>query len=188
MQSIKNWSKKLAFINWNQMRKFIFIGLLLITSLSIQAQSKYGHINLGNLISELPEAQAANSDLEAFQNQMIARGQEMAAAFKIDYDAVVKKVQAGLLTPVQQQEQQTILEKEQQKIALYERQIQVDVAKKRDELLEPIVSAAQAAISAVAKEKGLQFVFDTSIYGAIMYAAESEDIMELVKAKLAASK
>ena len=70
----------------------------------------------------------------------------------------------------------------------YERQIQADVAGKRDELLEPIVTSAQEAIAAVAKEKGLLLVFDTSVYGAIMYAADTEDIMESVKAKMAANK
>ena len=169
------------------MRKFIFIGLLLITSLSIQAQSKYGHINLGNLISELPEAQAANSELEAFQKQLVAKGQTMALAFQKDYETFTTAVQSGNLPPVKQQEQQTVLEQKQQEIMAYERQIQADVAQKRDMLLEPIVASAQAAITAVAKEKGLLLVFDTSMYGAIMYAADSEDIMESVKAKLAAS-
>lgn len=169
------------------MRKFIFIGLLLITSLSIQAQSKYGHINLGNLISELPKAQAANSDLEAFQAQLITKGQAMATEFQKDYEAFAAAVQGGTLTPVIQQGQQAVLEQKQQEIMAYERQIQADVAQKRNELLEPIVTAAQEAIAAVAKEKGLLLVFDTSIYGAIMYAADTEDIMEAVKAKLAAS-
>ncbi len=168
------------------MRKFIFISLLLITSLGIQAQ--YGHINLGNLISELPEAQAANSELEAYQKQLVAKGQEMADAFQKDYQAFATAVQGGTLTPVKQQEQQAALEQKQQEIMAYERQIQADVAAKRDELLQPIVAGAQEAIAAVAKEKGLLLVFDTSIYGAIMYADDTEDIMELVKAKLAASK
>ena len=54
----------------------------------------------------------------------------------------------------------------------------------RNEMLKPIVARAQTAIDEVAKENGYVMVFDTSIFGAIMYAKDTEDIMPLVKAKL----
>jgi len=166
------------------MRKLVFISFLLLASLSMQAQAKYAHINLGNLVSEMPAAVAANTQLEDFQKELIKTGEALAVDFQKDYEAFVKAVQGGTLTPVQQQNQQTALEKKQQEIVAFEQQIRVSVSEKRDELLQPIVVSAQQAIEDVAKENNIQLVFDTSIFGAIMFAAETEDIMDLVKAKL----
>ena len=166
------------------MRKLIFIGLLLLTSLGTQAQTQYAHINMGNLISDMPAAQAANAELEVFQKELIAKGEAMAAAFQEEYVAFAKAVQGGTLPPVKQQEQQAVLEQKQQDIMAYEQQIGVDINKKRDELLQPIIEKAQKAIADVARENNIQLVFDTSIFGAIMFAAESEDLMPKVKAKL----
>ena len=51
-------------------------------------------------------------------------------------------------------------------------------------MLEPIVARAESAISEVAKENGYVMIFDTSVFNAVMYAQETEDIMPLVKKKL----
>lgn len=166
------------------MRKLVFIGFLLLASLSIQAQAKYGHINLGNLISEMPAANAANAELETLQNSLIAEGEAMAITFQKDYEAFAADAQGGVLTPIEQQNRQAALEKKQQEIIAFEQKIRNDVGVKREELLQPIVESAQLAIETVAKENNIQLVFDTSIFGAIMFAAESEDITSLVKAKL----
>lgn len=166
------------------MKNLIFIAFLLLTSVGLQAQTKSAHINLGNLISEMPEAIAANSELEAYQGQLISKGEDMAKAFETDYIAFANAVQSGSLPPVEQQQQQQTLEAKQQEILAYEQQIIQLVDQKRAELLSPIIKKAQDAIDAVAKEQSIQLVFDTSIFGTIMYAADSEDIMPLVKAKL----
>ncbi|PSR14357.1 MAG: hypothetical protein DA408_19060 [Bacteroidetes bacterium] len=166
------------------MRNFLlFSAFLLIGLTSIQAQ-RYGHLNLGNLISVMPEAVAANDSLKMIQEAMVAKGEEMAAQFKQDYIKFATDVKAGNLTPKVQQEQEESLSKRQQELGSLEQIIGQAIEQKRNELLAPILERAQDAIKAVAQENGYQFVFDTSIFGAIMFAEESEDLMPLVKAKL----
>jgi len=166
------------------MRNFLlFSAFLLIGLTSIQSQ-RYGHLNLGNLISVMPEAVAANDSLKMIQEAMVAKGEEMAAQFKQDYIKFATDVKAGNLTPKVQQEQEESLSKRQQELGSLEQIIGQAIEQKRNELLAPILERAQDAIKAVAQENGYQFVFDTSIFGAIMFAEESEDLMPLVKAKL----
>ncbi|MEN9523226.1 MAG: hypothetical protein RL065_1603, partial [Bacteroidota bacterium] len=57
------------------------------------------------------------------------------------------------------------------------------VAAKKEELYNPILKKADAAIKDVAKKNGFAYIFDTSM-GAFLYAQESDNIMELVKKEL----
>lgn len=167
------------------MKKILLVSTLFLATLAtLVAQERYGHLNLGNLIAQMPEAVAANDSLEIMQAGMVAQGEAMAAQFQRDAAEFIKQVQGGTLTPVQQQEQQTALEKRQLEIQNFEQVIVQSIEASRNEMLNPIVTRAQNAIEAVAKENGFVMVFDTSIFGAIMYAEESEDIMDLVKAEL----
>lgn len=167
------------------MKKIILLGAVFVVSLvSLRAQELYGHLNFGNLIAQMPQAVAANDSLEIMQATMVATGETMAQQFQRDATAFIKAVQGGGLTPVKQQEQQAALEKRQAEIQNYEQVIINTIGKKRNEMLKPIVARAQTAIDEVAKENGYVMVFDTSIFGAIMYAKDTEDIMPLVKAKL----
>lgn len=166
------------------MKKILLLSTLLIGLLSLQAQDRYGYLNFGNLIAQMPEATLANDSLEIMQATMVATGETMAQQFERDATAFVKKVQAGVLTQIQQQNQQAALEKRQLEIQNFEQVIINTIGAKRNEMLAPIIERAQAAIDEVAEENNLVMVFDTSIFGAIMYASETEDIMALVKAKL----
>ena len=167
------------------MRKLIALAACLCIGLiSLQAQDRYGHLNLGNLISLMPEAAEADQKLEAYQDSLVTAGEAIANQFQQDYVAYITAVQEGTLTPVEQQEQVLVLDQRQQQLATLEQQILQAVQVRRNVLLEPIVNTAMAAIDEVAKENGFKLVFDTSIFNTVMYAAESEDLMPLVMAKL----
>jgi outer membrane protein len=58
-----------------------------------------------------------------------------------------------------------------------------DLAKKENELLEPIITKVKTAIEEVAKEGSYTYIFDSSA-GILLYAKDSEDIMSQVKKKL----
>lgn len=156
---------------------------VLLSLPALQAQ-KYGHLNFGNLISSLDATQAADSELEAYQKQLVAKGEEMAKAWQQKAQAFAAKVQSGDLAPKAQQEQQQLLEKERGDILAYEQEVSEKVQAKRQELLGPIIEKAEKAIQEVAKENGYVMIFDTSVFNAILFAAESDDVMDKVKAKM----
>ncbi|MCG8330499.1 MAG: OmpH family outer membrane protein [Chitinophagales bacterium] len=166
------------------MKNFLLLAALLFAgALNMNAQ-KYGHMNFGSVIAALPETEAADKELEAYQKQLNADVEKRATAWQGKVQAFYTAVEGGTLTPVQQQQQQQALEKEQQEILQLQQSIAQKVQMKRQSLLEPIVSKVEGAINTVAKENGYQFIFDTSVFNAILFAEESDDVSEMVKAKL----
>lgn len=166
------------------MKSYFLFAAFLFLAPSLTMAQKYGHLNFGNLISSLEETKAADTELEAYQKQLVTKGEEMAAAWQKEAQAFAQKVQSGALAPKIQQETQAKLEEERNKILAYEQEVSQKVQAKRQELLEPLVTKAEQAIKDVAKENGYIMIFDTSVFNAILFAEESDDVMELVKAKL----
>jgi len=167
------------------MRKLITItiALALLSTAALNAQ-KYGHLNSGNLLQELATVKAANTELEAYQKQLVKKGEEMATTFQSQLQAYLKKAEAGELSQIQMQEQEGILTKEREKIMKYEQEVMMKVQEKRQTLLEPILKKVDEAIKAVGKENGYKMIFDTSLMNAILFVEESDDIEPLVKKKL----
>ncbi len=166
------------------MKKCLFAFSLLALSMTVAEAQKYGHLNFGNLVVLMPEAAAADEALEAYQKELVAKGEEMAATFQEEYGAFVVAVQSGEVPPKDQQARQQALQQKQQEIVAYEQELIQKVQQKRQELLAPIVEKAEKAIAEVAKENGYVMIFDTSSFNAILFAQDSDDVMPLVKAKL----
>ncbi len=169
-------------------RKLKFLTLLTClmgaTVLSAQTPApKYGHMNLGNLLESLPETKKANDDLKAFADKLSAVDDSLTRAFQAAYQQLEKEYNAGELTPVQASQRQEELQKQQAYIQKFEEDAQQKVTARRDELLQPILDKIDTAVKAVAKENGYLMIFDTSS-GAMLFAADSEDVTELVKKKL----
>jgi outer membrane protein len=166
------------------MKSYILFAAFLFLTPALSMAQKYGHLNFGNLISSLEETKAADSELEAYQKQLVTKGEEMAAAWQKEAQAFAQQVQSGTMAPKAQQETQAKLEKERDEILAYEQEVAQKVQAKRQELLEPLITKAEQAIQEVAKENGYVMIFDTSVFNAILFAEEADDVMELVKAKL----
>lgn len=155
---------------------------LLFLAIGVQAQ-KFGYLNSAQLLSELPEVKAADSELETYQKQLMSSGEAMVKAFESKYNQYAKEASEGLLSKVQMQEKEGELGLEQQKIQQYEVEVQQKIVKKREQLYQPILDKVKVAIEAVGKEKGYTMIFDAS-NGTILHANDSDDVMGLVKAKL----
>lgn len=169
------------------MRKLITIttvfAIALLSTTTMMAQ-KYGHLNAGNLLQELPEVKAANTQLESFQQQLVKKGEGMATAFQAKLEAYLKEAESGVLSKVQMQEKEAALSKERESIVQYEQEVIMKVREKRQALLEPILKRVDEAVQAVGKENGYQMIFDTSQINAILFVKESDDVAALVKKKL----
>jgi outer membrane protein len=168
-------------------RKNFFSLLVAVLTLTGAAQAqtatKYGHMNLGNLLESLPETKKANEDLKAFTDKLSAKDDTLTRNFQAKVAKFQEDYQAGRLTPVQAQTLQSELEKEQQSIQEFEQQAQQQVAAKREELLKPILTKVDDAVKKVAKASGYLMVFDTSS-GVMLFASDTDDVTPLVKKEL----
>lgn len=145
---------------------------------------RYGHLNFGNLLSIMPATAEADSQLVKYRSVLVKQGEAMAEQFQLDYDALVKDIQGGILTPVEQQTREQALQQQQQKIQEFRVELDQKLATRRQDLIRPIVTQAEAAIATVAEANGFEMIFDTSVFNAILFAQDSENVFELVAEEL----
>jgi len=166
--------------------KYVTIIALMIgaTNTSADAQ-KFGFLNSAVLLQSMPEVREAEANLTTFQEQLQKKGQLMLQEFQGKYQELERKNNAGEISPKELQVESAALQEEEAKIAQFERDMQQQILGKREDLLQPILNEVNDAIKAVADENGYAYIFDASPGGGILlYADESTDVMDQVKAKL----
>ena len=165
------------------MNKFITVFLFCVLSAATTNAQKFGYVNSTALLFALPEVKSTDSKLQAYQNQLVSKGEEMVGKFEINYKAYLEKVNSGTLSQIQMQISEATLAKEQQAIKDYEIEVQNLLAQKKQELYKPLLDKVQNAIDEVGKEKGFTFIFESGT-GGILFVEEAEDLMTLLKTKL----
>ena len=159
----------------------LLFAFILITD-TVVAQ-KFGYVNSGALVQDLPEMKQLQSSLEALQTQLKKKGEAEVAKFKQEEQAAVQKKQRGEMTPKEEETVMANLQKKQEEIYAMGAEMEKQLATKQNEGMEPILKKVNEAIKTVATEGGFQYIFDTQA-GVILYADETADVTELVKAKL----
>lgn len=162
--------------------KTLITAILLLGFVSTYAQ-KFGYLNSAQLLAEFPEVKSADSQLETYQKQLVGEGEAMVKKLESKFQAYSKEAQEGLLSQVQMAKKEEELGKEQQKIQAFELEVQNKILTKREALYKPILDKLKVAIEAIGKENGYTMIFDSSA-GTILHASDSENVMDLVKAKL----
>ena len=71
----------------------------------------------------------------------------------------------------------------QQRIQAFQQNAQQSLAKKEQEVYQPILDKAKGAIEKVSASIGYSYVFDTSS-GALLFQPDGDDIIELVKKEM----
>ncbi len=163
------------------LRSLICVLFLFTVSTLVQAQ-KYGHINLGNLLTKMPEVNKGTVTLEQYQKQLFAELEQKVTEWEGRYKALEAKVNEMPPNEVKVQEQKLI--EEQQKLRQEEQLITLKVNQKRSEIMGPILQKVQTAVNAVGEEKGYTMIFDTSIPNAMLYVNESDDLTQVILTKL----
>ncbi len=159
----------------------IAIALLLILSFSTTQAQKFGHINSSDLLQAMPEVKKADSALQVYQKSL----EDLNESMTKEYSTKLNDYQTNGATmndAVRQVKEQELGDLEQ-RIQKFQAEAQDKFASKKDELYTPILKKAEDGIKSVAKDNGYAYVFDTSV-GAVIYAQDSDNIMDLVKKKL----
>lgn len=160
----------------------ITAALSLFVVIGVNAQ-KFGYLNSAQLILEMPEIKQADAQLEVFQKDLVAKGEQMVKTFEDKYRAVEAQVAKGELSQIQIQQKQGDLGKEQQAIQQYQQEVTAGLTAKREELYKPILDKLKTTLDQIGKEMGYQMIFDTST-GGLLFAEEAEDLMPVIKQRL----
>ncbi len=155
---------------------------LILSTVAFTAQAqKFGYINSSEILAELPEVKQANANIDALRKQLEKKYQQDIQSLQTSYQAVQKQVAEGALSPKQQEEEATKLQKKEEELRKFETESQQKLAAKQQELIQPILDKVNQAIQDVAKENGFQFIFDEAV---LLYRDESQNVASMVRAKL----
>jgi len=159
---------------------FFAFGIMLGNFAQAQAP-KLGYINSQELLSLMPEVAKSEKDLQAYaktyQDQLEAMGKE--------YERKIQEFQAQEKTMTDAVKEVKIKEIQQlqERIESTQQSAQEKVAAKKQDLYKPLLEKADNAIKEVAKEKGYDYIFDSSA-GMLLFAKDGDDILTLVKTKM----
>ncbi len=165
-----------------QIKTFLIAFALVVGATSyVNGQSSVAHINVQQLVNDMPETKAAQAELKKLEQTLRA-----------DLEGASKEYQNKVLQ--YKNEVQSKTDEENQKRAQEVQQLEVnfrqaeqaagqELQKKQVELLEPIFNKAREAIQKVAKAKGIQYVLDTTQGGGVV-VHDGKDLMADVKKEL----
>ena len=162
--------------------KLVLAALMLWLGISnVNAQQKIAHIDVQKILSEMPEFKAGQAEMKKLYATYQKELQEMQDA----YQAKLKKYQDEAKTVSEQENQKRVQElmEMEKNIAKAQQDIQEEAQKKEADLMKPIQEKLLKAIKDVAKEKGYDYVFDSS-GPTNLIVANGPDMYNDVKAKL----
>ena len=161
------------------MKKLLFVAGMALSILTAGAQSKMGYINTDELISTMPEAAKAQTELQEFQAGLGQQYQDISAELNRKDSAFVKD-SVKLSASMKEIKRKELIEL-YQKVQNYQQTSQEEYQAKANEKIAPIREKALNAISAVAKENGYAYVFNEDN---LLVKPAGDNILQLVKNKL----
>tara|TARA_Y100000766_G_scaffold195957_1_gene168459 strand:+ start:754 stop:1254 length:501 start_codon:yes stop_codon:yes gene_type:complete len=164
------------------MKKILLtIVVSLAVILTTQSQSKFGYLNSNELLAMMPESLSMQEELQTY-----AKGLEsQLTAMQAEYEKKIVEYQQNetTYTDIIKEDKISEIESIQQRVVEFQKNAQQSLSEKEAELFIPIREKAMKAIDEVAEEGKFTFIFDSGS-GSFLYAAESENIINLVKSKL----
>lgn len=159
-----------------------------ITAIAASAQQnqKIGYVDSQVILAQYPPAIKAQSDLDALASKWTKTRDSLVASLQTSFQDYDK--QKEMMTPDKQRETQQQLLAMQQQIQRFEQekfgQPGGELYTKNEELLAPVKEKILASISEVAKEEGMQFIFDKTGEVLLLYADSEFDLTFKVLDKL----
>ena len=167
----------------------IIFSLLVFFGANASAQAvKFGHVDMQQLIQGMPDFELAQKSLAKMQADLESQLGVMQKEYQTKGQEYVALVKQGNVTDAIRQAKEADIQSLQERITTFQQQASDNLQKENGKQMQPVVEKARKAISDVAKEKGLIYVFDSA--NAVLYfdASQSVDLLPDVKAKLGIAK
>lgn len=152
---------------------YSFLFLVFLSSVAYGQRSKVAYINTQELWAKMPEKVIADSILELETNEyrlyLSVMVKELQSA-----EASLEEAKAANAKPILIQEKEKDVELKRKRIGEYTTTADTDLAKRREDLYNPIRKKMQDAIDKVAAKLKYDYVLDSS-FGNILYRRTEED-------------
>lgn len=165
--------------------KTLFAALLMVVGVSSVSaqQQKLGYVNFAEVVELMPEKATATASLEAYQKEW----NDQYSALNNEFTTKVQDYQKKLpnMSPAMSQQAEKDINSLRQRIEEFSQVANEDLQRKQQELMQPLITKVQEAVTAVGKEQSYTYIFDLS-QGSIIYfdEATANNILPLVKVKL----
>lgn len=148
-----------------------------------QAQElKFGHVNIQQMVAELPEKIAADKELQSEATKLQEQLQVMQQDLQTKYNGYM--AQRDTLPDLIRATKEKEIQDYEQRMQQYSQMAQQSLGQKEQQLLQPIIMKVQKAIDEVGQEQGLIYIFDISTQVVVYHSEKSVDCAPLVKTKL----
>ncbi|WP_228237085.1 OmpH family outer membrane protein [Allomuricauda sp. M10] len=163
--------------------KRIAVALILFVAATgfVNAQSKIAHINVQQLLTEMPEMKAAQAELKKLQETYTADIQGSMTELQNKYNQYSNE--ATSKTEEENQKRAQELQGFEKNIDDARNAAMQAMQQKQQELFAPISDKAKAAIEKVAAAQGFEYVIDASP-GLSLIVAKGKDLLPAVKKEL----
>ncbi len=167
------------------MKKFLIVLIILFAGMANIANAqapKFGHIDIQQLIQVMPERTTAVSELEKTAAELETLLGTMQTELQNMFKEYTEKRET--MSDLVRQAKEEDIQAKQQRIETFRSQSEQQLQQKQQDLMKPIIEKADNAISEVAKEQGLIYVFDISSRVVLYKSNQSVDVLPLVKKKM----
>lgn len=165
-----------------QLKKVAVAIVLFVAATSfVQAQSKVAHIDVSELLSQMPEMNAAQAELKKLEETYRADIQGSVEAYRNKLTQYNNE--ANSMSQEENQKRALELQGFERNIGEAQQAAQQELAQKQAELFEPISKKAKEAIEKVAAAQGYDYVMDASP-GSGVIVAKGKDLLPDVKKEL----
>jgi outer membrane protein len=163
--------------------KNIAVALVLFVAATgfVNAQSKIAHINVSELLAEMPEMKAAQAELQKLQETYRADIESSMTELKNKYTQYSNE--ASSKSAEENEKRALELQGFERNIGEAQQAAQQELSKKQAELFEPISKKAKEAIEKVAAAQGYDYVIDATQGGGLI-VAKGPDLLSAVKQEL----
>jgi len=169
-------------------RIILIISIVVLGSFAASAQ-KFAMVDMEYIMKNVPSFEMANEQL----NQLSQRWQKEIEAKSKEAENLYQSYLADKVFLTEEQ-----IKKREQEVVAKEKEVtdlrakyfgpEGELSKKRESLLKPIQDDVYEAVKKVAKERGLQAVFDRASASDIIFATPQIDVSNDVLAKLGYAK
>lgn len=160
------------------------LAFILLISSTAQAQMKVRYINTQRVLTEFPEAQELQKQLDDLKKTYEAEFQTMQTNAQKLLEELQK--QSLLLSPEKKAEKEAQLAQKQQELETYyysKLGPQGEYFQKNQQLQEPLMKKINDTIKRVGEENGYDYILDL-VAGSVLYSKPEHDITDAVLTEL----
>ena len=168
-------------MNISKIKYLFLLAPLLLFAFNSQAQSKFGHLDSGEILKSMPGIDSAEIVMTNFKENLQTIAEQMGKEFQDKQTEFEKLSNSDNTSQAVLKIRQDELMALGKRIQEFSQSIEDDIADKNAELLEPFRTKLFNAIEKIAKNEGYNYIFDVTT---IPFYAPSDDLTDKVKAEL----